>query len=211
MFRKTATFIILLSVLSAAAYAQSFEGIIEFKKQTGKNTVDYVYYVKDDKVRIDEFAPGTRDVPGSFIVDTKAGTMKYLNHDRKMWGTRTPKGGAAAPAGCAVTSTKNNKEMFGYKCTEQIVRNTTDSSQISYYLAPGKFTFFTPMMKLLNRQEKFSTYFFALTVKDGVMPLLAIERDLRGNEKGRLEVTRLEQKTLSAGLFDIPNDYTEVK
>ncbi len=211
MLRKTATFLFTFIVLSLTSYAQSFEGIIEFKKQSGKNIVNYVYYVKGDQVRIDEFAPGTRDVSGSFLVDTKAGTMRYLNHDRKMWGTRTPKGGAAAPAGCVVTATKATRELFGYKCSEQVVKNTADSTQITYYLASGKFSFFTPMMKLLNRQEKFSTYFFAMTVKDGAMPLLAIEKDLAGNEKGRLEVTRLEQKTLAAGLFDIPKDYTEVK
>ena len=103
------------------------------------------------------------------------------------------------------------KEMFGYKCTEQVVKNVTDSTQISYYIAPGKFTFFTPMMKLLNRQEKLSTYFFALTLKDGYMPLLAIEKNLNGVEKGRLEVTRLEEKMLDDGMFSIPKDYTEVK
>lgn len=209
MFRR---FLLLLFLSGCGSlFAQNFEGLIEFKKQTGKEIVNYVYYVKGTKVRIDEFSPGSRMVSGSFIVDTKDSSMIYLSHEYKLWGTRKPKGGLAAPAGAKAMTAKSTKELFGYKCTEYIVKNEQDSTQISYWIAPGKFTFFKPMLQLLARQENFSTYYFALTVKDGSMPLLAIEKDLNGTEKGRLEVTRLEQKVLNAGLFDTPKDYAEMK
>jgi Domain of unknown function (DUF4412) len=193
------------------ASAQSFEGVIEFKKQTGDKSINYVYYVKGTKVRIDEFTSGSRIVSGSFILDTKDSSMIFLNHDRKIWGTRKPKPGSAAAAGAKAMATKNTKELYGYKCVEHIVKNEKDSTQISYWIASGKFSFFRPMMSLLNRQENFSTYYFAITAKDGAMPLLAIEKDLNGNEKGRLEVTRLESKVISVGLFEIPKDFTELK
>lgn len=211
MLRKISALLILTLGFSVYASAQNFEGIIEFKKQVGKTSTDYVYYVKGDKVRIDEFSPGTRTVEGSFLLDTKANTMIYLNTARKMWGTRKPTGSSVAPAGCIASTAKATKEIFGYKCVEQVVTNAQDSTQISYFIAPGKFAFFAPMVKLLNRQEKFSTYLLAVVLKDGSMPLLAIEKDLKGVEKGRIEVTRLEQKVLADGLFDIPKDYTEVK
>jgi hypothetical protein len=211
MLRKIAALLILTIGFSVVARSQNFEGLIEFKKQTGSNAVNYVYYIKGDKVRIDEFAPGTRTVEASFILDTKASTMIYLNHTRKMWGTRTPTSPTAAPAGCMAATTKNSKEIFGYKCMEQTVTNAHDSTQISYFIAPGKFAFFAPMVKLLNRQENFSTYLLAITLKDGSMPLLAIEKDMKGVEKGRLEVTRIEQKVLAPALFDTPADYKEVK
>ena len=41
-------------VLSTAIFAQAFEGVIEFKKLTTTDTINYVYYVKGAKVRIDE-------------------------------------------------------------------------------------------------------------------------------------------------------------
>ena len=212
MFRNALLALLLLFPFAGILRAQNFEGLIEFKKQNGSDVSNYVYYVKGDKVRIDEFAPGSRIVSGSFIVDTKAGTMIFLSPDRKLWGTRPSKGSPVAPAGAMAAPTKNTKDLFGYKCTEQVVKNVSDSTQISYWIAPGKFNFFLPMMKLLNRQEKFSTYYFAITgLKDGSMPLLAIEKDLNGKEKGRLEVTRLEQKTIVDGMFEIPKDYTEVK
>lgn len=211
MIRRCLICLSLFMTAAVSVYAQNFEGLIEFKKQTGTNVVNYVYYVKDNKVRIDEFTPGTRTVSGSFIIDIKDSSMIYLSHERKVWGTRQPKGGLAAPAGAKAMVTKNSKELFGYKCVENVVKNETDGSQISYWIAPGKFMFFKPMMGLLARQENFSTYYYALAVKDGSMPLLAIEKDANGNEIGRLEVTRLEQKVLAAGLFDTPKDYTELK
>jgi hypothetical protein len=211
MLRKISALLLLVIGFSFVASAQNFEGIIEFKKQTGKNVVNYVYYVKGNKVRIDEFASGTRNVEASFILGLKDSSMIYLNHTRKMWGTRKPSRPSAAPAGCVASVTKNTKEIFGYNCTEHIVKNAKDSTQISFFIAAGKFMFFTPMVKLLNRQENFATYLLAVPMKEGSMPLLAIEKDLAGNEKGRLEVTRLEKKVLADGLFDTPKDYAEVK
>jgi hypothetical protein len=211
MFRKTAALLLFCFGISFLASAQNFEGIIEFKKQTGAATVNYVYYVKGNQVRIDEFASGTRNVEGSFIIGLKDSSMVYLNHTRKMWGTRAPAAARVAPAGCIATTAKNSKEIFGYKCVETVVKNVADSTQISYFIASGKFAFFAPMMKILGRQENFATYLLAVKMKDGSMPLLAIEKDLNGVEKGRLEVTRLEQKTLDAGLFVTPKDYTQVK
>ena len=203
---------LLLLCFATVLRAQTFEGIIEFKKQTGTDVVNYEYYIKGGKIRIDEFAPGSRIVSGSFIVDTAAKTMRYLLPDRKLWGTRASKGGLAAPAGAAVTATKKTKELFGYKCVEQQVSVKADSSNISFWIAPGKFNFFLPMLKLLDRQENFSTYYMAIpSIKKGSMPMLAVWTDLNGVEKGRLEVTRLEAKTVNDNMFAIPTDYTEVK
>ncbi|MBI3510325.1 MAG: DUF4412 domain-containing protein [Bacteroidetes bacterium] len=208
---------ILLSLLAILPFtnflhAQTFEGLMEFKKQSGKEVTNYVYYIKGDKVRIDEFAPDSRIVSGSFIVDTKAMTMIYLLPDRKMWGTRTSKSGIAAPAGAVVTATKKTKDLFGYKCAEQVVKCAADTTQISFWIAPGKFNFFLPMLKLINRQENFSTYYLAIAnLKAGSMPLLAIESNLNGVERGRLEVTRLEAKAIADNMFDVPKDYTKVE
>ncbi|MCX6310792.1 MAG: DUF4412 domain-containing protein [Bacteroidetes bacterium] len=211
MLRKIIALLILTLGFSAYTSAQNFEGIIEFKKQIGTTSTDYVYYVKGDKVRIDEFSPGTRTVDEIFILDTKANTFIYLNSVRKQWGMRVTSESSVAPAGCIASTTKATKEIFGYKCAEQLVTNEKDNTQISFFVAPGKFAFFAPMVKLMNQQENFSTYLMAVALKDGSMPLLAVEKDLNGLEKGRLEVTRLEQKVLAGGLFEIPKDYTEVK
>jgi len=67
------------------ASAQSFEGVIEFKKQNTTDTVNYIYNVKGDKVRLDEIGSKSKKVEGSFIIDLKAGTMVCLSHDRQLY------------------------------------------------------------------------------------------------------------------------------
>ncbi|MFI5222507.1 MAG: hypothetical protein ACHQK8_09290, partial [Bacteroidia bacterium] len=65
--------------------AQSFEGVIEFKKQTATDTVNYIYYVKGDKVRLDEIGSKSKKVEGSFIIDLKTHSMVSLSHERKLY------------------------------------------------------------------------------------------------------------------------------
>jgi hypothetical protein len=193
------------------AAGQNFEGVIEFKKQSLTDTVNYMYSVKGNMVRIDEVNPRTHRIDGSFLLDLKAGSMIYLNHERKTWGRREKTGKPTVPAGLSVSSTKQAKTLFGYKCSQHIVKNTADNSSIHYYVAPGRFTFFVPMLELLNRREDFSTNYRALTVKDGSFPFLAVKFDAAGKEVGRLEVTRIERKTVSLSVFDVPKAYKEFK
>jgi hypothetical protein len=201
-----------LSVLSAAvAAAQSFEGVIEFKKQSLTDTVNYMYSVKGNKVRIDEINPRTHRIDGSFLLNLQEGSMIYLNHERKTWGRREKTGKPTVPAGLTVSSTKAAKTLFGYKCSQHIVKNTVDNSSIHYYVSPGRFTFFVPMLELLNRREDFSTHYLALSVKEGSFPFLAVKYDAAGKELARLEVTRIEKKTVSVSVFDVPKDYKEFK
>lgn len=195
----------------AAVMAQSFEGVIEFKKMTESDTTGYIYYIKGDKVRIDEIGTRSKKVEGSFIIDTKAGTMKFLSHDRQTWGAHKS-GAAPAVAGKPViTKTTNTKVLHGYKCTEYVVKNPDENTTISYWMASGKFTFFKPMLKLLNRKEKFATYYLLLPVKDGAFSLIAKQTDNSGKETGRLEVTRIEKKTIDAAQFEVPKEYKEFK
>ena len=67
------------------ASGQSFEGTIEFKKQTPTDTVNYVYYIKGDKVRLDEIGSKSKKVEGSFIIDLKTNSMTSLSHERKLY------------------------------------------------------------------------------------------------------------------------------
>ncbi|MCU0432222.1 MAG: DUF4412 domain-containing protein [Bacteroidia bacterium] len=209
MIRK---FLLVLGVLTSTfAAAQNFEGVIEFKKKSLTDTVNYMYSVKGNMVRIDEINQRTHRIDGSFLLNLQEGSMIYLNHERKTWGRREKTGKPVVPTGLNVSSTKVTKTFFGYKCNQHIVKNTADNSSIHYYVSPGRFTFFVPMLELLNRREDFSTHYLSLPVKDGSFPFLAIKFDAAGKEVGRLEVTRIEKKTVSASVFEVPKDYKEFK
>ena len=56
--------------LSTGAWAQAFEGIIEFTKTTGPVITVYKYYVKGDHVRIEEIS-ARGEVQGIMLVDMR--------------------------------------------------------------------------------------------------------------------------------------------
>lgn len=190
------------------ADSASFEGTIEFKTVTATDTTNRIYYVKGDKVRIDEMGSKSKKPEGSFIIDLTAKTMMFLSHDRKLYGDQPTGGTPNKPGGtCEVSKGKGSKTLAGYKCTEWIVKNKEENTQISFYLGSGKFDFFNKMLTVLNRKDKFATYFQQLTKTDGMHPMLAIMSPMDGKEKERMEVTKVEKKAVDAKQFEIPTGY----
>ena len=194
---------------SLGILAQGFEGTIEFKKKTAFDTLHYVYYIKADKERTDEIGSKSKKVDGSFLIDLKAGTMLSLSHERKMYLEQKPPAPTTPGGECKVEKTKSQKVILGYKCSEVTVKNSAENANITYYLAAGKFTFFNKMLKLLNRKDKFSTYYLTIPGTEGMFPVLAIMKTNDGNETERMEATKIEKKALDVKMFDVPQGYTK--
>lgn len=199
---------LMLTAFSLTATAQVFEGIIEFRKTSPTDTIDYLYYVKDNNVRVDEVGSRSKKVEGSFLVDLNAKTMKSVNHDRKLYMDQPTPSAPILKGACTVAKGQNVKNLQGYKCTEQIVTNNTEGVTITYWLADGKFAFFDKLLRQLNRKDKQSVYYLQIPETKNMFPMLSIQTDLKGKETGRLEVTKITKKTLTPDTFDIPKGYT---
>jgi hypothetical protein len=206
---KTISLVAIMVAFAFSATAQSFEGVIEFKKQTTTDTTNYVYYVKDNQVRIDEIGAKSHKIEGTFLVDMDAKTMKSLNHDRKLYMDQTNPPAPVVSGKCEVSKTKNVKNLQGYQCTEWIVKNTAENTQISYWVADGKFPFFDKLLRQLNRKDKFSTYYLQMTDVKNSFTMLAVQSDLAGKETGRLEVTKITKKSVDPATFEIPKGYNK--
>ncbi len=207
-FAKILASISLVVGFTSLISAQAFEGSIEFVKRTATDTTTYVYHIKGDKVRIDEIGSKSKKVEGSYIVDLTGKTkMIFMSHERKTFGENSSGAPATVKGTPVVTKTKNVKKIKGYDCTEYIVTNKEENTQISYWIANNqKFDFFAPLLKLLNRKDKFSTYYQQIKDLVGAFSFLAIQST--GNkETGKLEVTKIEKKGIDASLFEIPKDY----
>ena len=214
MTKKIFTIAVLaiVAMLGSAAYAPAdtagFEGTIEFKQQSSVDTVNRIYYVKGDKVRIDEMGAKSKKVEGSFIIDLTAKTMTFLSHERKLYGEQATGGTPNKPTGtCLVSKGKGSKTIAGYKCTEWIVKNKDENTQISFFMAVGKFDFFAKLLGVLNRKDKFATYYQQLTKVDGMFPMLAIMSPMDGKEKERMEATKVEKKVIDVKQFAVPEGY----
>lgn len=199
---------LMVTAFSLTATAQVFEGIIEFRKTSLTDTIDYLYYVKDNNVRVDEVGSRSKKVEGSFLVDLNAKTMKSVNHDRKLYMDQPTPSAPVLKGSCAVTKGQNVKNLQGYKCTEQIVTNATEGVTITYWLGDGKFAFFDKLLRQLNRKDKASVYYLQIPETKNMFPMLSIQTDAKGKETGRLEVTKITKKVLTADTFDIPKGYT---
>ena len=190
--------------------AQSFEGTIAFKKQTPSDTVSYVYYVKGDKVRLDEIGSKSKKVEGSFIVNLKTSSMVSLSHERKLYIEQVSGTPAAMTGKADVKKTGNVKTIQGIKCSEYVVKNADEKIQVTYWMASGKFDFFFKLLQVLNRKDKSSVYIQQLKGVDGMFPFLSSQINLETNkEEVKLEVTKLENKIIPANMFEIPKDYTK--
>ncbi len=204
--KKLITGIVVLA-LSGTGFAQSFEGVIEFKQQSATDTINRVYYVKDDKIRIDEIGSMSKKVEGSYIIDLQANTMTALSHERKIYFDQTPASSIPATGNHEVTKSKKTKTIQGYKCTEYTVKSKEDNTTVSFWIATGKFDFFSKMMTLLKRKDKHSVYFMQLTGMGGMFPFLSVETSPEGKERSRMEVTKIEKKVIDNKQFEIPAEY----
>ncbi|OFY84895.1 MAG: hypothetical protein A3F72_18105 [Bacteroidetes bacterium RIFCSPLOWO2_12_FULL_35_15] len=206
---KIVTIVVVMFSFSLTTLAQSFEGVIEFKKISTTDTTNYVYYVKDNIVRIDEIGSKSHKVEGTFLVDMNAKTMKSLNHERKLYMDQATPSAPVIKGTCTVKKGQNVKNLQGYKCTEYIVTNNEEGTIITYWLADGKFSFFDKLLTQLNRKDKSSIYFLQIPNVKNMFPMLSVQTDLAGKETGRLEVTKITKKVVDPTMFDIPKGYNK--
>jgi hypothetical protein len=211
--KKIALFLSALSV-SAISLAQVFEGTISFKMEDKKDTTNNIYHVKGNIVKLDQKGKKSGKVEGSFVYDLTAKTVKFVNPARKLWGETKSQIPVAIKGTPVVEKTKNVKTLCGLKCTEYTVTNPDENTKISYWIyTPDKkgkkFSFFMPMVELMNRKEKASTYWRQIKgLPEGSIPMMSIETNISdGKQVGKLEMLKVEAKPLTTADVSIPADY----
>jgi hypothetical protein len=204
---KKITMLLASMAFSIAAFAQ-YEGTIEFRMETKKDTTTNIYYVKGDHVKLDQLGKKSGKVEGSFVFDLANKNIKFVNPARKVWGDHKSETPPTIKGKCEVTKTKNTKVISGKKCQEYVVKNTDENTIISFWITSEKFDFFMPLVKLWNRKDKASVYFNQITdMPKGSMPMLSIETTLDGKPVGKLEVTKVDKKPIDLTLVTVPPDY----
>lgn len=191
--------------------AQGFNGAIQFKYTTQKDTNVNMYTVKNKKVRLDQFAKKGNNVEGSFLFDLNNNEIKFLNPKRKLWGKQESKTPQVINGQCVVTKGAATKTIAGMKCQEYTVKNTEENTAITYWITNGKYTFFAPMIKLWNRKDKQSIYFGQIkNLPEGAMPMLSEEKQLSdGRVLTKLEVLKIVNSVPADADLEIPAGYSK--
>ncbi len=199
----------MMVMFSSRVVAQPFEGTIEFRKATETDTTNYIYYVKGLKVRIDEIGNKSHKAEGTYLIDMDQKEVRALNHERKLYMDQpTP----PAPVLKGVFEIKKGnavKNLQGYKCTEYTVINREENTQIIYWIADGKFSFFEKLLRQLNRKDKSSVYFLQIQNIKNTFPMLSVQTNIDGKDEIRLEVTKIVKKEIDTNMFEIPKGYSK--
>lgn len=191
--------------------AQNFNGSIEFKYATQKDTTTNIYLVKDNLIKLDQYGKKSGAIEGSFIFDLTTSKIKFVNPKRKVWGEHKSETPPVVKGVCTVTKGTNTKNIQGIKCIEYIVKNTDENTSITYWVAENKFAFFTPVIKLWNRKDKQSIYFNQIKdLPEGCMPLLSEEKQLSdGKLLTKLEVVKIGRKVPDDASLAVPPNYNK--
>lgn len=187
---------------------KSFEGVISFTKKNGSTESKYKYYVKGDKVRVEELnADGT--IQGIMLVNTTDKTIKAMSPERKLY-MDVPTKSAFSTVSVSVDKKTAPKSIMEYNCNEWVAFSKDEDHSISYWMAFDNFDFFIPFLKTINRKDKQAVYFLAMTETNGAFPMLSIETKTDGTEISRLTVTSIDKNTLEESLFEIPSTYSKM-
>jgi len=209
MMSKWYLVLLSLTISFVSPSQKPFEGTIEFlyyKNDTTKN----VYSVKDNLVRLDQYSKkNDGSIEGSFLFNLSTKEIKMLSPRRKLWTIHKSNVPPTISGKCEVIKTNNTKTILGYKCTEYIVKNIIEDTEISYWIAMENFNFFVPLLQLWNRKDRQSVYFNQITsLPSGAMPLLSIEKQIStGKIITKLETIKITAKEISSETFEIPKDY----
>jgi len=206
-FLLTAT----ISACTILVNAQGFNGTIDFKYATVKDTTNNVYVVKDKVVKLDQYGKKSGNIEGSFIFNLGESSIKFVNPKRKVWGDHKSETPPIIKGKCEVIKGTGSKTVQGIKCTDYTVKNVEENTAITYWIATDKFDFFIPVLKLWNRKDKQSVYFAQITgLPPGAMPLISEEKHINdGKGVTRLEVVKITKKTPDEVSVQVPADYTK--
>lgn len=195
--------------MSAMSFAQGFEGSVEFKMETNKDTTTNIYYVKGNNVKLDQIGRKSGKVEGSFVFDLGGKKVQFVNPIRKIWGDHKTETNPVIKGTCESSKGTGTKTIQGQKCSEYIVKNTTENTQVTFWIAEGKYDFFAPLVKLWNRKDKQSVYFNQIkNLPKGAMPLMSEEKTISDNKLvTKLEVSKINKSTIDASKISIPQEF----
>jgi len=199
---------IFLFFLGFSSFCQDFEGKIFLISNSMYDTLYYTYTVKGNYVKIDEFNK-QKKLTKALIINTENKSIIAINPAKKLY-TKIPVPDSQTESdeqGFDIIKTTNFKDINGYKCNLWRVRNRELNTDVSYWVAIDKFSFFDELIKTLHTNEKYLSFFLKLPSLDGAMPMLSVERTLLRDEKMSMSVLEVSKKRINDSLFLVPNDY----
>jgi hypothetical protein len=187
-----------------------FEGEITMHTTAAGTSNDMVVQTKGDKLRFDTKAPtgdpmhGVFDPTANKVVVYLDGTKTYMDMDFSKPGATPNVDGASG----SVNKTGKHETVAGYDCENWTVSDPTGKKTelciaqgIAFFdvggLKAGPSASPSALAKEFREKKSF--------------PLRSIEYDAAGKELSRMEVTKIEKKSIPDASFQVPPGYTKLQ
>lgn len=200
---------ILSSGCSKGNRLDGFEGDITMHTTSGANSQDMVVEVKKDQLRFDMNSPQAGAMHGVF--DPKANKVTLYADATKTYTDMDFSGPSAKtntnPDTSTITQSGKHETIAGYDCEDWTV-NDPSGKKSAVCIAQG-IAFFDIGSLRGGAQSSGSVIATQFREKKS-FPLRSIEYDATGKEQSRMEVTKIESKSLDDSRFAAPADYTKL-
>lgn len=204
---------VFLHFISFNDAVNQFEGRISMVKNTCYDTTYVNIYIKDTKVRIEEYDK-TNSVDMILLYDFKEESLFILNPSKKLYTEEyipVTKEMMQPDSNFVVLKTENSKIINGQLCYQWRVKNRYQNSEVAFWVVNNDIYIFNEVLNYLRRTNNIFNYFSIIPGTEGFFPILSVERTLLRKEKNRVLVTGIRQEKLQDNLFSIPSNYEFVK
>ena len=197
----------IVTAMSYPALVWAFEGVMSFKSNYWGEQSEFQYSCKDGRSRID--TRRARHGRAAVIMDLPAKKVSMLllslrlamvmNLDSATLLASNKTDGVARKTGTTMS-------ILGYQAEQLLHQGEEEDTEIWGATGLGLFVGLHPTSSMFGRGGGAPPWVRALR-QQGLFPLVVIRRDKGGVERGRIEVTAIEQKWLADELFEIPRFY----
>ncbi|MGM0547239.1 MAG: DUF4412 domain-containing protein [Bacteroidota bacterium] len=209
MRKRWSIFLIALFMMgfsSNTATAQDFEGIIHFElaDMTQQGMGEVPYMVKGNKGRMEISHQGQKSAmimlpDESKIVMVIEQMQGFIEMDTNEEGEQTEDIDDSD-----LNKTGETKTIAGRKC--EVWEMNSEDGTFEVCMAKGLGTFMMPQTEMQQQQAPdWAKQFW----EDGAMPLEIVEVE-NGNQSVKMKATKIEEKSLSDDLFEVPDDYRDM-
>jgi len=202
-------FMALLVILVAGSLvplkAQTFEGVVQFNLTSSQGEMPMTYMMKGENVRMEfEGRPGMK---GVMLLDGKENKaymlISQMNAYMELPTGQTPEGTKTKPE---ITKTGKTQKILGYDCEQLIIKDAGRVTEAWVTKAIGKFQKFGMGGGMQQgKQESWQDNLAG----SGMFPVRVVTKE-GDAETSKMEVTKIEKKSLDASLFKIPEGYQKM-
>ncbi|MEO7112944.1 MAG: DUF4412 domain-containing protein [Polyangiaceae bacterium] len=208
-FLAAAGLALLVSACSKGNKLDGFEGDITMHTTAGTNSQDMIVEVKKDQLRFDMNSPQAGAMHGVF--DPKANKVTLYADTTKTYTDMDFSGPSGktntSPDTSSIAQSGKHETIAGYDCDDVTV-NDPSGKKSEVCIAQG-IAFFDVGSLRGGAQASGSAIATQFREKKS-FPLKSVEYDASGKELSRMEVTKIESKSLDDSRFAPPADYTKV-